>query len=583
MQIAARFSKNALTHRKRIALRPITISLATSRDRAEIYRARHHIYARELQQHPVNDLGCLSDSLDDRNIFVIARSEGELGGFISITPPGESYSIDKYFARTALPFPVNRYLYEVRLLSVLKAQRGSDLAALLMYAAFRWVESHGGDRIMVLGRREILDLYLKVGLARTGMEGQSGMVTYELLHASLPALRERLDSYPKIVERLAEKTDWKLHFPFCKSTACFHGGSFFKAIGERFDSLEDRADVINADVLDAWFPPSPKALAVLERHLPWLLQTSPPADCAGLIEVIAEVRGVEPANILPGAGSSDLIFRVLRQWLTPASHALVLDPTYGEYAHVLENVIGCTLDRLSLSRADNYKVSLERLEVALQDGYDLVVLVNPNSPTGQYLGRDELEAVLRRVPQQTRVWVDETYLEYVGAEQSLEQFAARSENVLVCKSMSKTYALSGARVAYLCAGQHQLEELRTITPPWVVNLPAQAAAVEALHDPSYYQERYEETHKLRDDLANKLEALGWDVIHGAANFLLCHLPDHGPDAASLIRACQEKHLYLRDAATMGAGMGERAIRLAVKDGATNSRMLEIITDLLAQE
>jgi histidinol-phosphate/aromatic aminotransferase/cobyric acid decarboxylase-like protein len=85
-------------------------------------------------------------------------------------------------------------------------------------------------------------------------------------------------------------------------------------------------------VLDAWFPPSPKVLAALTDYLPWLLRTSPPTGCEGLIETIAEVRGIRRENILPGAGSSDLIFRALRQWITPTSHALILDPTYSEYA-----------------------------------------------------------------------------------------------------------------------------------------------------------------------------------------------------------------------------------------------------------
>ena len=119
------------------------------------------------------------------------------------------------------------------------------------------------------------------------------------------------------------------------------------------------------------------------------------------------------------------------------------------------------------------------------DGYDLVVLVNPNSPTGQHIPRAKLANALRRAPAHTRVWVDETYVEYAGPGQSLEHFAAASENVLVCKSMSKVYGLSGARVAYLCAGPHQLEALRAITPPWVVSLPAQVAAVRALQNPDY--------------------------------------------------------------------------------------------------
>ena len=266
----------------------------------------------------------------------------------------------------------------------------------------------------------------------------------------------------------------------------------------------------------------------------------------------------------------------MRHWLSRESHALILDPTYGEYAHVLEQVIGCTVDRLPLSRKDNYEVDLDRLQNALTDNYDLVVLVNPNSPTGRHIPRDELEAILRRAPLQTRVWVDETYVEYAGPGESLERFAARSENVIVCKSMSKVYALSGARVAYLCAGPHQLEELRAITPPWVVGLPAQVAATLALQDPAYYADRYDETRALRDELVKRLEPLGWDIVPGIANFLLAHLPDHGPSAEQLVRECRRHGLFLRDAAMMGSHLGKRAVRLAVKDADTNARMVRLI-------
>ena len=137
-------------------------------------------------------------------------------------------------------------------------------------------------------------------------------------------------------------------------------------------------------------------------------------------------------------------------------------------------------------------------------GYDLIVLVNPNSPTGCYTRREQLEPVLRRAPVDTRIWVDETYLEYASAAQSLERFAAGSENVVVCKSLSKVYALSGARAAYLCAGPHQLEALRSLTPPWSVSLPAQVAAVNALQDPEYYARQYRKTR--RDASGNSGEA-----------------------------------------------------------------------------
>jgi len=289
---------------------------------------------------------------------------------------------------------------------------------------------------------------------------------------------------------------------------------------------------------------------------------------------------VASENILPGAGSSDLIFRALRHWLTPSSHALILDPTYGEYSHVLEQVIGCTVDKLPLLRENNYELDLSLLQAALADEYDLVVLVNPNSPTGRHVPRAKLESVLAAAPARTRFWIDETYIDYVGADESLEQFAARSENVIVCKSMSKVYALSGARVAYLCAGPHNLEALRAITPPWAVSLPAQVAAVRALHDAAYYQARYAETAVLRHNLHGQLRAMGWEAIAGVANFLLCHLPQDGPDAATVVRRCRENNLFLRDASVMGSRLGTHALRVAVKEASTNERMMDILNKIL---
>ncbi|MBM3835953.1 MAG: aminotransferase class I/II-fold pyridoxal phosphate-dependent enzyme [Verrucomicrobia bacterium] len=557
---------------------PITLTLASDKERQMIYRIRHLVYAAELGQHRINPNGQLKDALDDWNSYLVATIEREVAGFISVTPPGSpTYSIDKYFSRDQIPCAFDGQLYEIRLLTVLKDHRGRELAALLMYGALRWVEAHGGTRIVAIGRREILGLYLRVGLTPIGLSAQSGAVIYDLLLASTREVREKIAALSGLIGRLEEKTDWRLPFPFQKPDPCFHGGAFFNAIGAKFDALERNKTVINADVLDAWFPPAPGVLASLQDHLPWLLRTSPPTACEGLIETIARARGVAPGNILPGAGSSDLIFRALRHWLTPESHALILDPTYGEYAHVLERVIGCTVDRLRLDRANDYAMDVARLEAALADHYDLVVLVNPNNPTGTHLSRLELERVIQNAPPKTRFWIDEAYVDYLGSGESLERFAARSENTLVCKSMSKVYALSGARVAYLCAGPHQLETLRAITPPWVVSLPAQVAAVRALEDPDYYATRYQETHALQESLARELRSLDWEVRPGVANFLLCHLPEKSLDAEALIERCGEQGLFLRNAGLMG--MGPDSVRVAVKDAETNRRMVNILQEV----
>lgn len=558
------------------------IARASASDREAIYRIRHEVYARELGQHATNDSGRLTDPVDAVNQYIVALIDGEVAGFVSLTPPGDHpYSIDKYFRREDLPFPVDAGLHEVRLLTVQGERRGRELALLLMYAAFRWVESRGGSRVAAIGRREVMGLYRRAGLEPCGRSVRSGLVDYELMQAPVAAFRERAEAHPELIDRLERKADWRLAFPFRKPAPCFHGGRSIEAVGEAFDALSGRREVINADVLDAWYLPSPGVLKALGEHLPWLVATSPPTTCAGLVAAIAGARGLSPASILPGSGSSDLIFRAFPRWLDRSSRVLLLDPTYGEYAHVLERVIGCRVDHLELHRFDRYDLDPDRLIDALGEGYDLAVLVNPNSPTGRHLPRADLERVLRRVDATgTRVWVDETYVDYLGPGQSLERFAAASENVVVCKSMSKAYALSGLRVAYLCAGPHQLEDLRGITPPWVVGLPAQVAAVRALADPAYYAARFAETAALREDLAGRLAGLGWDVIPGVANFLLAHLPEDGPGSAGLVEACRAEGLYLRDAAGMGGGPGLDAVRLAVKDASTNARMVAILGKVL---
>jgi hypothetical protein len=117
----------------------------------------------------------------------------------------------------------------------------------------------------------------------------------------------------------------------------------------------------------------------------------------------------------------------------------------------------------------------------------------------------------------------------------------------------------------------------SITPPYAVSLPAQVAAVFALQDPEYYAGRYAETHVSREELVAGLRSVGIrQVVPGIANFILCHLPDDFPDATSVTLRCREHGLYLRNVGNMGARMGNRAIRVAVKDRVTNQRLVEIL-------
>ena len=559
------------------------MAVAADADREEIFRLRHAVYAEELGQHPPAAAGRLTDALDDTNLYITARRNGLLRGFVSVTPPGGSYSLDKYLPRRDWPLPATAALYEVRLLTVRGADRGGRLAALLMYAALRWVESQGGTQIMALGRRALKPLYARVGLSFSGLPLRAGAVDYELMSAPTAQIRAALAALSPLLTRLHRDVRWEL--PCAFDAPCTHGGAFWEAVGDTFQALERREDVVSADVLDAWFPPAPGVLAALQGHLPWLLQTSPPAGGAGLTRTIAAVRGVPPDSLCLGAGSSALIYLALPRWLSSRSRVLLPDPIYGEYAHILEQVIGCRIERLATDRADGFRLSPDRLRQACRKYRpSLVILVNPNNPTGDFLPQAPLQDALADLPPETRVWVDEAYIDYLGPGHSLEAFAAQSRSVVVCKSLSKGYALSGVRAAYLCGPPPLMRDLRRFSPPWNVSLPAQVAAVAALRDPDYYARRYAETAALRDALAARLRARfpDWDVRPGPAHWLLCHLPPSGPDAAAVAARCRTQNVFVREAASISPRLGPHALRVAVKDAAANARIEAALAAALAR-
>lgn len=563
----------------------LEIRPGSASDREWIYRLRHEVYAHELGQHPPNQAERLTDALDDDNVYLVAAHGDRPVGFISVTPPWTGrYSIDKYLSRDGHPVLGGDGLFEIRILTVDPGWRGSAAAPLLMHAALRWVAAHGGRTVVALGRTEILGMYLAAGLTGTGTRVRAGAVTFEVLSGQVSDLAERaLRDHGPLLRALEPRVRWSLEMPFLPGPpACQHGGASIGALGRRFDTLPARGDVVPADVLDAWYPPAPAVVKLLGDDLGWLARTSPPAYPEGLVEEIAERRGLPPEAVAAGAGSSDLIFRAFRGWLNPSSRVLLPDPVYGEYAHVVERVIGCRADRFPLRRADGWRPDPGRLRDALRERYDLVVIVNPNNPTGVHTDAGDLRRVIADAPGGTRFWIDEAYVEYAGAGQSLETFAAASGNTVVCKSLSKMYALSGLRAAYLTGPAALAAELRRWTPPWGLGLPAQIAAVHALRDPGHYAEHWAQTRALRSGLAKRLAAIGDDLhVHeSAANFVLLTLPRSGPSAAGLVAACRRSGVFLRDLSPLSPAFEGRTVRISVRDPDANDHITATVAATL---
>jgi histidinol-phosphate/aromatic aminotransferase/cobyric acid decarboxylase-like protein len=550
----------------------LRLSLANAAERELIAKARHTVYVTELKQYTVRPGERLAEPNGVESVYIGAWIDDGLAGFIAVTPPSSPrFSLEKHVPLADLAFARDAGVYEIRALTVLGPARGTAAAAALMYAALRFVQDAGGTHVVAVGRREVLDMYLRFGFEKSNISFGSGATAYEVIVAPVERIAAHIDRHEAHLTQLESRIDWRLEYGFRAPSVCYHGGAFFEAIGETFDDLDRRHAVIAADVLDAWYPPAPAVLDALREHTEWLARTSPPTQANGLTRVIADARGVDEACVLPGGGSSQLIFLALQTLLDRSSRVLILEPAYGEYAHVLTHVVGCRVERFALDRSRDYRVDLDALSHKLRGGFDWLIVVNPNNPTGTHVPRADLERFVESLPPGVRVWIDETYVEYAGTDQSLERFATCNTNTIVCKSMSKIYALSGLRVGYLCGPRQLIARLRPLLPPWSVSLPAQLAATRALQSPDYYADRISETVALRAELVQNVRALGIDeVVPGIGNFVMFHLPPLAADAQTIVAACREAGLYLRIVGQSGA------IRIAVKDRAANTRMAAIL-------
>jgi histidinol-phosphate/aromatic aminotransferase/cobyric acid decarboxylase-like protein len=356
----------------------------------------------------------------------------------------------------------------------------------------------------------------------------------------------------------------------------FHGGASFDAIGADFADLSRRHAIVDADVLDAWYEPSPRVLDTLREHLPWLIKTSPPTHGDGLRAAIAARHGLSPRHILVGGGTSSLMFLAFPRLVGRGDRVAILDPMYGEYRHIFEQVLGAEVVACELDEARGFAPDPEAIaERVRASGAKLLVMVNPNSPTGVVLGSDGLRRLLAALPTQVRVWIDETYVDFVPDVPSAEALVGGDPRVIVAKSMSKFFALSGLRIGYLCADPALLAELETFNPPWSAGLLAQCAGVVALQEYDWYRGRAAETHGMRNELAAQIDAIdGLRTFASTTNFLL--FATERVPAADLVARCREHGVYVRDCASLSPRFGTRFVRTAVKDGAANRRIVDAL-------
>ncbi|BCR03751.1 threonine-phosphate decarboxylase [Desulfuromonas versatilis] len=301
----------------------------------------------------------------------------------------------------------------------------------------------------------------------------------------------------------------------------------------------------------------------------------PEIDAASLAEALASHHGPPVAHLLPGSGSTELIYlfpRVLRP-----RRALLVTPAFSEYERSLVQA-GTQIDVFPLRVEEQFRLDPERLLRALDSSTDLVMLANPGNPTGVGIDPGVIEQIARAVREQAVVAVDEAFVDFCPHRSVLEKVPLHG-NLYVFRSLTKFYAIPGLRVGYLAGPARGIARLSEAREPWALSAPALAAGRACLGEQGFRERTLLELPRLREELGRGLEDLGLTVFCGEANYLLARLEGAGASAAALAERLRSQGVLIRECGNFPPLDG-RYLRVAVRTSEENRRLLEGLKNLL---
>lgn len=369
-----------------------------------------------------------------------------------------------------------------------------------------------------------------------------------------------------------------------KEKTDFHGGNIYKIFREKnIDKILDYSSNINPYGL----PESLKKeifekLFVLERY--------PDPDYIELREKIAEKNNLNIENIIVGNGATEIIFLFMK--ILSPKKVLIVSPTFGEYERAIKSSIladdSLEINYFELKEAENFVLNIKNLETELENNYDLLILCNPNNPTGQFLKLKKLEEILKICEQKnTKLFVDEAFVEFVEdwENESIINSKENKENLFVIRAFTKFFAIPGLRLGYgICFNNNLLKKMLEKKEPWSVNNIADLAGKTVLDDENYIQKTKEwikNQKKYMYENLNKIEGLR--AYKTEVNFILLKIEDNllgkGLDVKNLRKEMLEKGILIRDASNF-IYLNKHYFRLAIKDKLNNEKVIETLTSIL---
>jgi len=330
--------------------------------------------------------------------------------------------------------------------------------------------------------------------------------------------------------------------PSLHGIAPYQPGPSLSELKERYGVDE----IVKLNWNEGLFGPFPGALeaAAAEIENAWMY---PEQAFSDLREAVCRWRDVPPEQVVPAHGIQSLVRTVADAFLGPGESVILPEPTYGLYAQVFA-AAGASIEYVP---CPELRLDLDEMATsAARVGARLVVVCDPNNPTGSLADQDEWDRFLDAVPEGCAVVVDEAYCEYVDPERRVrrEDDVAGGRPVILLRTFSKIFGLAGLRLGYAIVSEPLASYLDVVQEPFNVNRAALAAGTASLQSPEVVEERRLEAAESRELLTTLLEAAEIEIQPSQANFVLARV---GVDDVALADGLASRGFLIRAGSEFG--------------------------------
>ena len=276
--------------------------------------------------------------------------------------------------------------------------------------------------------------------------------------------------------------------------------------------------------------PSPKAMEAY-AGLAGELHRYPDGSSHLLREAIGEVFGLSPDRIVCGAGSDEILSLLIRSYAGPGDE--VIHSRHGFLMYPIQTRLAGAMP-VSVPESD-LKTNVDAVIAAITPTTKVIVLANPNNPTGSFLTAAELKALHACIPPHILLVLDSAYAEYADHPDYDAGVALvdASDNVIMTRTFSKIYGLAALRLGWGYGPDHVIDVLNRARDPFNVNAAAIAAGAAAVRDAEHVARSVAVNNRMRPWLAARMEELGYRAYPSLGNFLLVSFPPHNAEEVRL--------------------------------------------------